>query len=398
MTDRPKAVMIAARRTAVAPRGGALKAFQADELAAPVFCQLLADAGLSGDQVDQVLLGNALYGGGNPGRLAALRAGLPDTVPALTLDTQCCAGLDAIVLGARLIEAGSARIVLAGGAESFSLAPLRYHRPRTPEEAPAPYSRPPFAPPPFADPDLTDAAARLAAEDGVSREDQAAYAVRSHDKARAAAPFWAERLVQAGGAFPKRDSFTRPLRTKAALRAPVLAGRQATGLTAATIACEADGAAAVLLVSSALAAEAGWSGVLVREGLSLGGSTGQPALVPVDLARRLLEKPGPGSVRQDLGGITAVELMEAYAVQALATVARLSFGKETLNSLGGALARGHPIGASGAILAVHLYERLRQQTAVDPGAPALGLALIAAAGGLASGLLAEGGFAKVDKE
>ncbi|MCV0429060.1 MAG: thiolase family protein, partial [Roseibium sp.] len=128
-SGRPSAFIIAARRTPVAPRGGDLSAYQADELAAPVLAALVRDTGLSGNQVDHVILGNALYAGGNPARLAALRAGLPQSVPAMTLDTQCCSGLDAILQGVRLIESGAADCVLAGGAESFSRAPIRMHRP-----------------------------------------------------------------------------------------------------------------------------------------------------------------------------------------------------------------------------------------------------------------------------
>ena len=92
------AFIAAARRTAVVPREGAFRAVEAHDLAAPVIRAVLDDAGLAADQVDEVILGNALYGGGNPARMAALKAGLPDDVAAMTIDTHCCAGLDAIML------------------------------------------------------------------------------------------------------------------------------------------------------------------------------------------------------------------------------------------------------------------------------------------------------------
>jgi acetyl-CoA C-acetyltransferase len=254
-----RAVIVAARRTAVAPRGGALKHLQADELAAPVIQALLADTGLSGRHVDQLILGNALYGGGNPARLAGLRAGIPESVPALTIDTQCCSGLDSILHAARLVEAGAADCVLAGGAESFSRAPIRAHRPMGPDGEPKPYDRPPFTPWPDRDPDLTDAAAGLADKRKITRKDQARFAVGSHGKARVheAATGWHGELVEIAGTDLARDAFTRKLTEATASRAPILAGDQSTGISAATAAVEADAAALVCVLSEKRAGELG---------------------------------------------------------------------------------------------------------------------------------------------
>jgi len=379
-------VIVAARRTAVCPRGGALAALQADELAAPVLAQLIEDAGIPPRKVDHVLLGNALYGGGNPARLAALRAGLPASTPALTIDTQCCSGLDAILLGAGLIESGAADCVIAGGTESFSRAPIRMRRPAAPEERPVAYTRPAFAPPPFADPDLGEAAAELAVMRGVTRQAQAEFAVASHAKARLAGAHWHSRLAGQAGGLPDRDGFTRDLSLKAALRAPILAGDKETGLSAATIACEADGAAAVLMMSSVALGSAYRPALTVADGLSVGGDPAMPALAPVAAARELMTRLG-------LAGddFAAVEVMEAYAVQAMVTAAELALEPDRLNVLGGALARGHPIGASGAILAVHLFECLSGEEspaeALREDATGHGLALIAAAGGLGTAMV-----------
>jgi acetyl-CoA C-acetyltransferase len=156
------AFIVAARRTAVAPRGGALASVEVAELAAASIRAVLADAGLAPEQVDDVILGNALYGGGNPARLAALLAGLPQDMPALTLDTQCCAGLDAVMLAATRVAAGEANAIIAGGVESFSRAPIRQRRPTNKDEAPREYARPPFTPWPERDPDMIAAAAALA--------------------------------------------------------------------------------------------------------------------------------------------------------------------------------------------------------------------------------------------
>jgi len=389
VSEQRRAAVVAARRTAVCPRGGALSSLQADELAAPVLTQLLTDAGVAPGEVDQVLLGNALYGGGNPARLAALRAGLPPTVPALTIDTQCCSGLDAILLGARLIESGAAECVIAGGAESFSRAPVRMARPTSAEADPVAYDRPPFAPPPFADPDLAEAAARLAMDRAISRRDQAVFATVSHEKAEAAQSVLKRRLVINGGQWPDRDTFTRRLSLETALRAPVLVGGEKTGLSAATIASEADGAALVLLMSVERLNKTSEPAVTIRTGLSVGGDPADPALVPVAAASRLLEQTGIAA--EDL---SAIELMEAYAVQAMVTVDELGFDPGRVNRLGGALSRGHPIGASGAILAVNLFEQLKHQAPPAEGEKRSALALIAAAGGLGTAVLFEQVVAK----
>ncbi|MBD8891437.1 thiolase family protein [Roseibium litorale] len=388
-----KAVILAGLRTPVAPRGGAFKSLQADELAAPVIKALLAQCGLSGDAVDHVIFGNALYGGGNPARLAALRAGLPRTVPALTLDTQCCSGLDAILFGVRLIESGAASCVIAGGMESFSRSPLRAHRPLSPDLAPVPYTRPAFAPAPFEDPDLAEAAGRLARDRMYLRADQASYAVHSHAKARAAeaAGLFSRELVRVGPESEPlaRDSFTRLLSGAVALRSPVLAGAGETALLSAATAVEADAAAALVIASDEFARdlvrkEPALTGQVmeVTAGLSLGGNPDQPALVPTLAIKELMKREGTSPSRYQ-----RLELMEAYAPQAMATLEDLAWDPATVNLEGGALARGHPIGASGAILAVRLFHGLKDDLKKDlkkEAGEARGIAAIAAAGGLAS--------------
>ncbi|MEL7528190.1 MAG: thiolase family protein [Pseudomonadota bacterium] len=384
VTGGSSASIIAARRTPVAPRGGALAQLQADELAAPVLKRLLKDAGLPPARVDHVILGNALYAGGNPARLAALRAGVPVEVPAMTIDTQCCSGLDAITLGVRMIESGAADCILAGGTESFSRSPIRMRRPAERGGEPLPYDRPAFAPPPFSDPDLTEAAARLAGGRKISATAQAEFAIDSHARALRENEQWLANLVPCSKGA-RQDDFTRQLTLKTALRAPVLAGTEGCELTAATIACEADAAAAVLLVSDKLRTRSVSPGLKVIAARSGGCDPADPALAPIGVARSLLADLGKPAT-----GFDAIELMEAYAVQAMVTIADLGFPADAVNRHGGALARGHPIGASGAILMVQLFEQLARTSgnAGETG-PRQGLALIAAAGGLGSGMAVE---------
>ncbi|WAC29210.1 acetyl-CoA C-acyltransferase [Ancylobacter sp. SL191] len=369
------AYLLAARRTAVAPRRGAFNAVEAHDLAAPVLRACLADAGIPPEAVGHVILGNALSGGGNVARLAALAAGIPARVPALTLDTQCCSGLDAIALGAQLVASGAAEIVLAGGVESWSRAPLRARRPRGTDEAPAFYERPPFSPFPDADPDMLEAMAALAAERGFDRATQHGVAVDSHAKARAARDRMAAEIVPVAGL--DHDAFTRDLTPRLAARAPLVAGEGACALDATTVAVEADAAAGVLIVSAKVTERLGLPSCIVTASASAGGPPERPydALVPA--VRAVLDQAGSA-----LDVLAVLELMEASAPQLLENRRHLDLRGEPLNRGGGALARGHPVGASGAILAVRLFHELTREKP-----EALGLAAIAAAGGLGSALM-----------
>lgn len=364
-----RAVIASARRTAVAPRRGAFNAVEAHDLAAAVLRACLTDAGVVEGDVDHVILGNALSGGGNVARLAALAAGLPDGVPALTLDTQCCSGLDAIILATRLVEAGAAEIVLAGGVESWSRAPLRARRPKAPDEQPAFYERPAFAPFPERDPDMIEAVAGLASEKGISRAAQNAFAIGSHEKALAARERLKAEIVPVAGL--DHDAFTRELTPRLCARAPVLAGDGETAIDATGVAVEADAAAVVLIISERRTAA---GGIAILDGLSVGGAPEQPAMALVPAVERLLAR--------HQGTPAVIELMEAFAAQALANIDALGLDPAVINPGGGALARGHPIGASGAILAVRLFHELKARPEDTRG-----LAAIAAAGGLGAAVL-----------
>lgn len=372
-------VIVAARRSPVAPRGGAFARLDLAQLGAPVLRAALADAGLPVEAVNEVILGNALGAGGNPARLVALAAGLPQTVSAMTVDRQCCSGLDAVILAARAIRAGEADVVIAGGVESFSRAPVRMHRPIQKDGVPVAYDRPAFAPPPFADPDPTEAAAMMAHEMRFTREAQEAYARASHAaalRAQAAGDLAAETVPLAGLAA---DAFTRPLDARLQSRLPVLAGGNAHGLTASTIAVEADAAAILVIMRREEAERRGLMPLAaVGQGVMTGGDPGNPAAGAHEAALQLFRRTCMG-----LEDISVVELMEAFAVQAMAGRRAIGLGLDDLrvNQGGGALARGHPVGASGAILAVRLAHIL----ANAPGKCA-GLAAIAAAGGLGTAL------------
>ncbi len=363
------AVIVAAGRTAVVPRGGAFRTLSIHQIARPVIAGLLSETGVRAGQVGELILANALGAGGNPARLAALDAGLPETVAGLSIDRQCCGGMDAILLADALIRAGQHEVVIAGGAESYSRRPLRLRA--DPSGGPAvAYDQPPFTPWPGRDPDMAEAAEAIARALGISRAEQDAWAVASHARARArAARLRAEIRPLAGQVS---DAFTRALTPAQAARGPAITG----GISVANTAVAADGAAFCLLVSETLARRLGLDGARITAGVTLGADPALPGLATVPAIREVLG--GAGLRPVDLA---RVEIMEAFAVQAMACVRLAGLPEARVNQGGGALARGHPIGASGAINLVRLHHDLRR----DGGGT--GLAAIAAAGGLGTALV-----------
>jgi acetyl-CoA C-acetyltransferase len=347
--------LIAARRTAVVPRGGAFARLSIEDLAASVVVACLADAGITPDQVDDLILSNALGAGGNPARRAALASGLGH-VAGLTIDRQCAGGLDAILLARALVDSGAADVVLAGGVESYSRRPLRLAT--DPDGGAAvPYDEAPFTHWPDRDPGMAEAAEALAQDLSIPRERQEAWAAKSHAKALNS-DHSAEVVPVAG---VTRDAFPRRLTPGLLARAPMVFG----SITAATAAVAADAAAVCLVVSDRVAQG---RGLALLAGATLGGDPMQPGLAPVAAIRRIWRGEA----------LAMAEVMEAYAVQAIAVVEGAGLDPSIVNPGGGGLARGHPVGASGAVLVVRLFHGMRQGR---------GLAAIAAAGGIGTALL-----------
>jgi acetyl-CoA C-acetyltransferase len=352
----------------VAPQGGAFASVELHDLAAPVLQHCLASAGIEADQVDDVILSNALGGGGNPARVAVLAAGLPERVAGLSIDRQCVGGLDAVLLAARLIRSGAVDVVIAGGAESYSRRPLRY-RTHTDGSAPTAYDRPPFTPWPDRDPDMHQAANDLAGRMSISRETQDSWAINSHAKARAAD--MSDEITILSTALLDKDAFTRKLTPVLCQRAKQIVG----DITAANAAVSADAAAFVVVVSEDVARKSKARSLRILDGTTLGDDPTLPGLAPVAAIRSALSAAG---IAADT--LARVEVMEAYAAQAFACVQETGLDPQVTNCGGGALARGHPVGASGAILAVRLYHEMMRTGGS-------GLAAIAAAGGLGTALL-----------
>lgn len=353
----------AALRTPIGKVGRSLKDLQLHQLVAPLIVELLKRRAVPFAAVDEVVLGNAAGPGGNPARIAALAAGLPVDIPGVTLDRQCGSGLEAIHYAARLIQSGAAETVLAGGAESASTAPLRVR-----QQDRRFYPRAPFTPEFMDDPEMGMAAENVAAEFSISRQDQDCLALASHQKAAAAEAaglFDAERWAING---VNSDECVRTDCTLQALsRLPTVFLE--SGTVTAGNACPINDGAAMLLLSSHRPAVAG-GGVLQFIDASAAGV--EPRLLgtgPIPATRKLLQRTGI-----TMESIDAIEFNEAFAAQVLASVKALEIPPERLNRHGGALATGHPYGASGALLVTRLLHQLKQgQT---------GLATIGIGGGM----------------
>jgi acetyl-CoA C-acetyltransferase len=373
--DRP--VIVAALRTPIGTAGGSLAEVSAAELAAPVLGALAAGAWFGAADVRDVVLGNCTGPGGNVARVSGLAAGLPVSTPALTLDRQCASGLAAIALAAASLRE-QAGVVLAGGTESASTAPWRFWPPEAGHE-PLRYKRAPFAPEEVGDPEMGLAADLLAEECGVSRARQDEYAARSHELAAhtAAQSGFAQEIVEVAGT--SRDERPRSGLTPQRLARLRPAFRPGGTVTAGNSCGINDGAAAVAVVDAATHRTLAVPGLRVLATATAAVDPNRPGLGLVPATRSALAQAG-----LTLADMDVVELNEAFAGQVLACCDALALAPERVCVQGGALALGHPWGASGAVLAVRLFTQLVRQ---EQGG--YGLAAIAAGGGQGVAMVVE---------
>lgn len=371
-------VIVGARRTPVGRVGGPLADLDVVALSAPPL-RALADelrrVGVTAD-VDEVVLGNCMGPGGDPARVAALAAGLGVGVTGLTVDRQCGSGLEAIAVAARAVVTGPAT-VLAGGVESASTAPVRLAL--TSDGSRIPYSRARFAPDEFGDPDMGPAAEALAAAAGISRERQDAYAVHSHRRAVAAAGAgrFADELVAVGGVTT--DDRPRPDLTLGQLARFRPAFAPGGTVTVGNSCGINDGAAAVAVIDEATRQRLGLPGLAIRACAMAGVDPRLPGLGPVPAIRAVL-----AAADLSVHDVGAIEITEAFAAQVLACIDQLGLADDAVCLEGGAIALGHPWGASGALLVVRLFSQLVRR----PG-PRWGVAACAIGGGQGVAMLVE---------
>lgn len=381
-----EALIIAARRTPVVRSNKEFSQLGAEQLLGTVFDALLDQTGLAPHAVDHVFAGNAAGPGGNIARVATQASRLSQTVPATTLDAQCASALEAIAAGARMVQCGEARAVIAGGVESVSTAPWRMEKHTAPGSVPRIYSRARFTPHPHADPEMGVAAENIATQYQVSRIAQDEFALRSHQRAVQAQQdhvFDQEIVqIQTAAGLVSQDTCPRTgLNSKklAALRPAFVPQGTVTAGNSCPI---NDGAAAVLIVDAQYFEELNVDFALRY--LATGSGACDPEILgmaAVPAYRKLEQLLG----HQRVSAASLIEFNEAFAVQALACLQELGINPEKVNRQGGALALGHPYGASGAILATRLFS----QAQANAGSAELCLALMAAAGGTGSAMAFE---------
>lgn len=371
-------VIIAALRTPIGRVNGTLRDIEPSQLAAPLIARILRDTGVKASEIDDVLLGNAANSAGNLARLAALEAGLPVSTPGVTVDRQCGSGLEAITLAARMIQAGAGRFYLAGGTESASRAHIRLRPPLERRGELAPVKRARMAPDEIGDPDMGVAAENVATACKISRERQDAFALQSHRRAveAAVAGRFAREIVPVETAtdLVSRDECPRAnasLETLQRLKPVFVEGGTVTAGNACPI---NDGAAVVLVTNLAEAQRLGVSFALeFVDAATAGVDPKLLGLGPVPAMQKLKARQSA----LDPAKVDFIEFNEAFASQVLGSLDQLDIAAERVNLDGGAIALGHPYGASGAILTVRLFS---QMLASPKGTE--GLAMMGVGGGM----------------
>ena len=365
----PRAVILSAVRTPIGRYGGALAGVRPDDLAGVAIAAAVERAGVDGASIDDVYFGCANQAGEdnrNVARMAALLAGLPDSVAGVTLNRLCASGLSAVVSACHAVVAGDADVVVAGGVESMSRAPLVTAKPeaafprgdRTLWDTTLGWRFPnPRLEELFPLESMGETGENVAERWNVSREEQDAFALRSQERWRDAhaASRFADEIVPVGEFGI--DEHPRPETSLAALEKLKPAFRKGGTVTAGNASGINDGAAALVVASDERARELGLEPLGAFVGSAVAGVDPRVmGIGPVPAVRKLLERAGVSAAELDL-----VELNEAFASQSLAVVRELGLDEEKVNVNGGAIALGHPLGMSGARLVVSLLHELRRR-------------------------------------
>jgi acetyl-CoA acetyltransferase family protein len=394
-----EAFLVGGVRTPVGRYGGALSGVRPDDLAALVLNEAVSRAGVDPATIDEVILGNANGAGEenrNVARMAVLLAGLPDSIPGITVNRLCASGLSAIIMASHMIRSGAADIVLAGGVESMSRAPWAQEKPRAAFAKPGEifdtsigwrFVNPVFQAQENTTFSMSETAEEVATLDGISRGDADAFAAGSHERALAAIEGgrFKDEIVPVPTRAGKRDVLvdtdegpregTTP-EVLSALRSVVRPGGIVTAGNASSL---NDGASAIVVASEAAIAK---FGLVPRARIVDGASAGLPphimGLGPVPATQKVLARTG-----RSIGDLGAVELNEAFATQSLACIRRLGLDPEIVNRDGGAIALGHPLGSSGSRITITLLGRMEREGAT------LGLATMCVGVGQGTAMLIE---------
>ncbi|RWZ82529.1 thiolase family protein [Glutamicibacter sp. HZAU] len=404
-----EAFLVGGARTPVGRYGGALSAVRPDDLAALTIRRVIDDAGIDPADIDEVIYGNANGAGEenrNVARMAALLAGLPITVPGITVNRLCASGMSAITMASHMIKAGAADIVVAGGTESMSRAPWVMEKPAkafakpgatfdtsigwrftNPQFLSGEYARNGKAT--FSMPETAEEVARVY---NISREDCDQFAVESHAKAIAAieAGRFRDEIVpvtvksRKGDTIVDTDEGPRPGTTMdvlSGLRPVVKGGSVVTAGNASTL---NDGASAILVVSERAIKKYGLTPrARIVDGQAAGLEPEIMGMGPVPATRKVLERAGVG-----IEQIGAMEINEAFASQSLASMRELGVDASIVNRDGGAISLGHPLGSSGSRIVITLLGRMERELASEQRK--LGIATMCVGVGQGTAILLEG--------
>lgn len=367
-----KVVIVDGRRTAIGSFGGSLKDVSAPDLSATVIKNIIEENGIDGVEVDEVIMGNALPAGlgQNPARIAGINAGLPESVPATTINKVCGSGLKAVQLAYQSIALGEAEIVIAGGMENMSRAPMLLENGRFGFK--------------MGDQKLKDSmiydgltctfnqyhmgvtAENLVDRYSIRRESQDELALASQSKAVEAinSGRFKDEIIPVE--IPQRkkdpivfdtDEFPRENVTEESLAGLKPAFKKEGSVTAGNSSGINDGAAGLLVMSEEKANELGLEVMTYIDGFGTSGV--DPSVMgigPVGAVRSMMEKVG-----SEIGDYDLIEANEAFAAQTLAVSEELNFNMDIVNVNGGAIALGHPIGASGARVLVTLLHEMKKR-------------------------------------
>ncbi|WP_246945233.1 thiolase family protein [Bacillus pinisoli] len=382
-----KAVIVSAVRTPIAKKGGALAGLDPSIYGAIALKEALQRVNVDGKDVDDVILGNCLSGGGNIARLTLLQAELPTTVPGLTIDRQCGSGINSVALAAEAILAGKASIVVAGGTESMSRTPyLLAPQERAFDRMPPKFVSRQLSPDFIGDPPMGITAENLVEKYEISREEQDAFSLQSQQRMAAAMEqnLFEEQIVpipirtRKGEVLFTTDEHPRPNVTAEDLAKLPPAFKQGGSVSAGNSSGVNDGASAIVVMSEEEALKRGLEPLAYITDWAIAGvDPNIMGIGPVPAVLKLLAQ-----TQSDLNDYDLIEINEAFAAQVLACDRELKFDMEKVNVNGGAIAHGHPIAATGGMLVTKLaYEMKRRNvskgivTACIGGGQGIALAL-----------------------
>ncbi|BEJ47034.1 acetyl-CoA C-acyltransferase [Staphylococcus epidermidis] len=348
-------VIIAAKRIAFGKYGGRLKHLEPESLLEPLFNHFTGQYPKVMSLLDDVIIGNTVGNGGNLARKSLLEAGLDFKIPGITIDRQCGSGLEAVIQACRMVQSGAGTIYIAGGVESTSRAPWKIKRPQSVYESEFPqfFERAPFARE-GEDPSMIEAAENVAKKYHISRNEQDDFAYRSHQLAsknmnngnisQEILPFKVK-----GECFNQDESIKPQLTLKTLGRLKPLLNEGT--VTVGNSCMKNDGAVLLIVMEENRARQLGFTeGIKFVNSATVGVQPQYLGVGPVPAVNQLLARE-----RLTINDINAVELNEAFSSQVIASQQQLNIPLNKLNCWGGAIATGHPYGASGAALVTRLF-------------------------------------------